>query len=147
MPAEHRHVSLIGYLATFAALVLLAVLSLALSFADLEAWAMPVAITIATIKALLVALVFMHLVEQPSANSFVVLSAVALVVLLVGLVVADVETRPTKGATQDEGGSHERITPAPRAPGAESGTVRRSPPAGRPLGARRSFETPDHRPR
>ena len=96
MPAEHRHVSLAGYLGTFAALVVLAVLSLALSFAGLGAWGMPIALAIAAIKALLVALFFMHLVEQPSANSFVALSAFVLVVLLVGVTVVDVETRTSQ---------------------------------------------------
>jgi len=99
MPTDHRNVSLTGYLATFAALVVLALFSLVLSFVGLGAWAMPIALVVAGIKALLVALVFMHLVEQPSANSFVALSALALVVVFIGLVVADVDTRPSKSVS------------------------------------------------
>jgi cytochrome c oxidase subunit IV len=81
------------YLVTFAVLLGLAVLSFALSFADLGFAALPVALVIAATKAVLVALVFMHLVEQPTTNAVVALVAVALAVTLVSLTVTDVATR------------------------------------------------------
>jgi len=90
---DRTHVSPIGYLATLLALLALSVLTLALSSLALGAWALPVALLIASSKAILVALFFMHLVEQPAVNAFVAITAVALVAVLVGLTVADVVTR------------------------------------------------------
>lgn len=93
-----RHISLAAYLWTFAALVALAGLSLALSFVELGPWSVPIALMIAVVKMILVALVFMHLLEQPGANRLVPLAAIALLVLLVGLMAVDVGTRvPGRG--------------------------------------------------
>jgi cytochrome c oxidase subunit 4 len=52
-----------------------------------------VALVIAMVKALLVALVFMHLLEQRSVNRIFFLIAFLFVVVFVGLTVADVVTR------------------------------------------------------
>ena len=72
---------------------MLAGASLGLSFAALGPWAVPVALGIAGLKALLVAAVFMHLAEEPFVHALVLGSAAALVLLLVGFAAADVATR------------------------------------------------------
>lgn len=91
-PSKH-HVSLLGYVLTFAALLVLSGLTLGAAFLDLGRWSMVLALGIASIKALLVALFFMHLVEQSTTNRFVALTGVVFVGLLVGLMVVDVDTR------------------------------------------------------
>ena len=93
--ASHRHhVSLLGYGLTFVALIVLSGLTLGAAFLELGRWGMVVSLSIAGIKALLIALFFMHLVEQPAANRFAALTAVLLAGLLVGLMVVDIATRP-----------------------------------------------------
>ncbi len=88
------------YLATWVALLLLTALSFGLSYVALGWAEMPVAMLIATIKATLVAFFFMHLVEAPFAYRFSLLVAVLMVILLVGLSVADVDTRAPLPVTQ-----------------------------------------------
>jgi caa(3)-type oxidase subunit IV len=88
-----HHVTSRLHLLTFAALVGLAALSLALSFAELGAWGLPIALLIAAVKIVLVALVFMHLVEQPFSHGMVALLALALALVLIGLTATDVATR------------------------------------------------------
>lgn len=59
---NHHHVSSVGtYLAVFVGLLVLTVVTYAVSFADLGAGALPVAMFVATIKASLVIAYFMHL--------------------------------------------------------------------------------------
>lgn len=89
-----HHVTPLGYLATFGALLLLSGITLALSFVHLGRWSVAIALLIASTKALLVALFFMHLVEQRTTNRLVAVTAIVFVGLLVGLMVVDVDTRP-----------------------------------------------------
>ena len=84
-----------GFFGVFVALMLLAGLSFALSFADLGVATVPVAMLISLAKATLVAAFFMELVEQRFVNRFVLVAAAAFVVLLITLMVADVLTRGT----------------------------------------------------
>jgi cytochrome c oxidase subunit 4 len=89
----YRHVTTRMHLLTFALLVGLAAISLSLSFAQLGPWALPVALAIAATKAVLVALVFMHLLEQPFSHRMVAVTALVLALVLVGLTAFDVATR------------------------------------------------------
>ncbi len=92
------------YLFTWLGLLALAALTVGLSFAHLGAFAVPVALTIAAAKATLVALVFMHLVEQRAANWLAFLVAIALLAVLVVLAAADVATRQFGGGRPAAGG-------------------------------------------
>jgi cytochrome c oxidase subunit 4 len=81
------------YVATWAWLVLLAALSLVVSFTTLGPVGIGIALAIATIKAVLVAGVFMHLFEEPFIERLALGVAVGLLLLMLGLVVAEVLTR------------------------------------------------------
>jgi len=89
-----KQVSLLSYGATYAALLLLATLSLVLSRFHL-AGGVAVALLIAGAKACAVLWIFMHLVEEHASSRFAVLVALSLMVLLVALTVVDVATRHT----------------------------------------------------
>ena len=106
--AGTTHVTPLGYALTFGALLLLTGLTLGLSFVDLGRWSVPVALTIASTKASLVALFFMHLVEQRTSNRLVAVTGIVFVGLLVGLMVVDVDTRPAM-----EGDLVDRAEPRP----------------------------------
>jgi len=67
--------------------------SWALSYADLGRFSLPVAIAIATAKALLVALFFMELVSERFTVRVTVIVAGLLIALLIGLMGADIATR------------------------------------------------------
>lgn len=82
-----------AFVLTWVALLVLAAASFALSFVHLGQLALPVALLIALAKAALVVMVFMELIAQPFTNRVVLVTAVAFVVLLAGLVAADVATR------------------------------------------------------
>jgi cytochrome c oxidase subunit 4 len=81
------------YHATFAGLIVLTTLTLALSFLHLGAASIPVALTIAVVKSTLILLFFMHLTEQRVSNWVAFVTAVLLVSTLVGLVLLDVASR------------------------------------------------------
>ena len=78
---------------TAAALFALWLASFALSYVHLGAAAIPVAFGIAAIKAVLVVLFFMELAAERLPMKLPILSAIALLATLVGLLVADIVTR------------------------------------------------------
>lgn len=80
-------------LATGGALLTLWVASFALSYVSLGAWALPVALAIAAAKALFVVLVFMELLRESLSIKMTILAAVALLLTLIALMVADIATR------------------------------------------------------
>jgi cytochrome c oxidase subunit 4 len=84
-----------AYVLTFAALVLLAALSLVLSLIELPRVGLPIALAVAATKALLVLFIFMHLAEQRFSHRATMLLSAGFVALLVGLTVADVVSRRT----------------------------------------------------
>jgi cytochrome c oxidase subunit 4 len=96
--AEKKHVTGLTYVVTFVGLLVLATVSLLLSFLHWPVWGTIVALGIAGIKAILVLFFFMHLVEQRFTNRMAVLVSVLFVGLLVGLTTADVATRHTLAA-------------------------------------------------
>lgn len=83
-----------GYLATFAGLLALTALTVAVAFVDLGAFNTAIALGIAGGKAALVALVFMHLARSSRLTWLVAVGGVAWLVLLIGLVLLDVGARP-----------------------------------------------------
>jgi cytochrome c oxidase subunit 4 len=93
--AEPKHVTGVGYLATFVALLALATISLLLSYLHWKDWDLVVSLLIAVVKAALVLFFFMHLIEQRFSNRATILVSLMFVALLVGLASADVATRHT----------------------------------------------------
>ncbi len=76
-------------LGVFLALLMLTALTVAAAQIDLGGWNLPVALAIATLKATLVALFFMHLWYDSPFNGFVFLVGLALVALFLALTVLD----------------------------------------------------------
>jgi cytochrome c oxidase subunit 4 len=88
----HDH-SAMPYILVWGALVFLTGVTYFTGKAHLGAAALPLALSIATAKAVLVALFFMHLWEDRGANRLVLATSVLFVLLLVGLTLSDVATR------------------------------------------------------
>jgi cytochrome c oxidase subunit 4 len=72
-------------------------LTFGLAFVHLGAWSMPVALLVASVKSLLVAAFFMHLVEQGATNRIVAAVGIVFLALLCGLMILDVTHRPAWG--------------------------------------------------
>ena len=89
----HGETSALGLLGTLVALLVLAGVSLALRFAHLGGAGFAVALGIALAKAFLVALFFMEILTERATVRLAFLAGLALFVLFMGLVVADVVTR------------------------------------------------------
>ncbi len=85
--------SLRATLITGAAVLVLWAVSFAISFVPLGVAALPVALGIAAIKALLVALFFMELAKEALSIKLTLVSALLLGFILGGLMVADILTR------------------------------------------------------
>jgi cytochrome c oxidase subunit IV len=92
---EHRqHTGSAGrYVLVWVALLTLTVLTFVASRQDLGRFHLPVALLIASVKAGLVVLFFMHLWESEGSNRLVFGVAMLFVALLIGLTLADVATR------------------------------------------------------
>ena len=89
------HVSLKAVLMTGVAVLVLWAVSFAVSYVHLGAASLAIALVIAALKAVLVALFFMELVRETLSVKLTILSAFALVALLIGFMVADISTRDT----------------------------------------------------
>jgi cytochrome c oxidase subunit 4 len=81
------------YLAVFAALLVLTVLTVAVSYVDLGPASVVMALTIACTKALLVLLYFMHLRDSPGLVWLVALGGFFWLSILIVLTMSDVMTR------------------------------------------------------
>jgi caa(3)-type oxidase subunit IV len=81
------------YVAVFAALVVLTVATVAVSYVDLGPWSVVVALAIACSKALLVLLFFMHLRDSPGLTWLVAGGGFFWLAILIGLTMSDVLTR------------------------------------------------------
>jgi len=84
---------LLPYFAVFAALMLLTALTAWAAYQHLGVWNTPVALTIAVTKALLVALVFMHLKASPRLTLLVVGASLLWLAFLIVITVSDYATR------------------------------------------------------
>jgi cytochrome c oxidase subunit IV len=97
MARAQMHMKAGSYVVTWAVLLVLAAATYGLSRLDLGAWQVAVALGIAVVKGLLVALVFMHLLEHGAVNRVFFGVAFGFIVLLIGLTTADIVTRePTQ---------------------------------------------------
>ena len=91
---DRAHPTLGTYFAVFAALMVFTALTVWAAFQHLGVWNTPVALTIAVTKALLVALIFMHLRYSPKLTVFVVSASVLWLAFLIVITVSDYLTRP-----------------------------------------------------
>ncbi|HUP44276.1 MAG TPA: cytochrome C oxidase subunit IV family protein [Thermoanaerobaculia bacterium] len=90
---EHHIASLTMYFGVFIALMVLTVLTVAASRIDIGAWNTPLAMAIAIVKATLVVLFFMHVIQSPRLTWVVVLSSVVWLGVLFVLTFSDYLTR------------------------------------------------------
>ena len=103
--SEHASVSAVhvmpvpALLAVFAALIFLTGVTVAATWFDLGSWSLVVAIAIATVKATLVAMYFMHLRYDTPFNAFVF--AAGLVFLALFLVLTLVDMQQIQPAAQE----------------------------------------------
>lgn len=86
---EHHVTSLAVLFATFAVLVALTFLTSALAFVDLGRADIWITLGIATVKATLVALIFMHLMHDKAFNGLILLSTLVFVSIFVGFLLMD----------------------------------------------------------
>jgi cytochrome c oxidase subunit 4 len=89
------HLTSHGYVITWVALIVLATLSLLLSFIHFEPGDLIVSLVIAAAKAFLVLWFFMHLAEERFSSRVAIMVALGLMGVLIALVVTDVATRHT----------------------------------------------------
>ena len=119
LPEEHsatQHVSLTTYLVVFAALMVLLIVTVAVAFfvhaGDLN---LIIALVIATIKAALVVLYFMHVLYASRLTKIFVCAAVLWLAILFGLTFADYLTRgwiPNSKGWVDQTADHGGAPPA-----------------------------------
>src|SRR5260370_35205139 len=88
-----RVVSLSTYYGVFGALIALTLLTVRVSSLDLGAWHTAVGLTIACCKALLVALVFMHLRSSSRLTWVIAVAGLFWLGILLGLTLSDYLTR------------------------------------------------------
>jgi cytochrome c oxidase subunit 4 len=92
---ERKEVSLAATLATGGAVIALWIASWGISYADLGAWNLAVALGIATVKAALVILVFMEIVVERTSVHTALAAGIAMIAILFVFMIADVRTRET----------------------------------------------------
>lgn len=91
--APHHRASIGAYLLVFAALMIMTVITVAVSRVDLGAWNTLVAMGIAVLKATIVILWFMHVIHSPRMTWIVVISSFLWLGVLFVLTFADYLTR------------------------------------------------------
>lgn len=89
---DHQHTAT-PYVLVWIALLAFTAITVVTGKMHLGAWALPLALLIASTKSILVLLFFMHLWEQKGANRLVVVVSFLFVFLLMGITMLDVATR------------------------------------------------------
>jgi cytochrome c oxidase subunit IV len=114
--AEHAH-GAGRYYVVWAALIIGTILTVATGTRDLGNWNLPLALIIATTKATLVVLFFMHMTETPTANRIVFVTSLVFAIVLIIGVFGDLWTRNgmtlPSAAPSTEGPEIEASAPAP----------------------------------
>ena len=90
---SHGHPTPAAYFAVFGTLMAFTALTVWAAFLHLGVWNTPVALSIAMAKALLVALIFMHLRYSPRLTAFVIAASVLWLVILIVITASDYLTR------------------------------------------------------
>ena len=94
MDTEGSHVVPVRtYLAVFAGLLILTALTVAVSYVDLGPMGLLVALAIASGKALLVVLFFMHVLYSTRLTWIVILASIFFLMILIGITMSDYLTR------------------------------------------------------
>lgn len=89
-----RHVTSLGtYFFIFGALMVLTVITVAVAYQDFGAWNVPIAFGIATLKATVVVLFFMHVIHSPKITAVILLGSVVFVAILFLLTFTDYISR------------------------------------------------------
>jgi cytochrome c oxidase subunit 4 len=88
-----HHGGLGAYFAVFGALMVLTALTVWAAYQHLGIWNTPVALAIATTKAVMVALIFMHLRSSPKLTAIVVGTSVLFLAFLILVTASDYLTR------------------------------------------------------
>ena len=89
---QHAH-SAVPYFVVWVVLLVFTATTYITGTMHLGGWALPIALTIACIKAALVALIFMHLKDSSGATRLVFVTALSFMGLLMFFTLADVATR------------------------------------------------------
>jgi cytochrome c oxidase subunit 4 len=92
-PATHHVLPLKVYFGVWGALMFFTIITVAAAYVPFEALHVPLALGIASIKALLVALFFMHLLYDEKYNLVLLLSCLGVVGIFLGLTIVDPLTR------------------------------------------------------
>ena len=85
------------YIAIFASLMVGTYITVVAAFKDLGQWNIVVALTIATMKASLVVLYFMHARYSPRRTHLVIICAVFWLAIMLALTLTDYQSRPILG--------------------------------------------------
>lgn len=93
---RHHRITMTTYVVTFVALLVLTTVTLLLSFVELGAWTGVVTVGIALVKSTLIALFFMHLIEERVSSWATFLISFLLLGTLIGLAMLDVTARWTQ---------------------------------------------------
>ena len=91
--SNHGHGGLGAYFAVFTALMVLTGVTLWAAYQHLGIWNTPLALSIATAKALMVALIFMHLRSSPKLTAIVVATSILFLAFLILITLSDYLTR------------------------------------------------------
>ena len=81
------------YYMIFAALMVLTVITVAVAYQDFGAWNVPIAFGIATLKATVVVLFFMHVIHSPKLTGVILVSSIMMLVVLFVWTLSDYMTR------------------------------------------------------
>ena len=92
--AAHAHGGIKQYAAVLSALLVLTVITVGASYLDFGAANIVIAIAIATVKASLVALFFMHLKDDNPVNAMILVSCFLFLGLLLTFCLLDIDNRP-----------------------------------------------------
>jgi cytochrome c oxidase subunit 4 len=106
-----RHTSLGTYLLIWAALIVLTLTTVGLTYVDLGEWHTPVGVAIAVLKATLIVLFFMHALESGRLVWMVIAVVVLFLAILWSFTLADFATRSIDSAIRDPAS---RAAPAQR---------------------------------
>jgi cytochrome c oxidase subunit 4 len=101
---HHPHVLPVStYIAVFVTLLILTVITVAASRVDLGNANLLIALSIATVKALCVSLIFMHLLFDKKFNAIVFASSLIFLAVFIGFTMADTGFRGHDGRTSSDG--------------------------------------------
>jgi cytochrome c oxidase subunit IV len=91
--AHHEPASLVTYIGTFLALMVLTVITVIAGFQNFGVWNTPIALGIAVTKAAMVVLIFMHAYHSSPVTKLVIVASVFFLVIMIGMTLSDYISR------------------------------------------------------